>query len=1150
MQMYNKLENLYLFNKNHNSVHKIMKTSIFFMFLGISTCFAAGSYSQTTLLSLDARDKTVIEIFSEIEKNSEYVFFYLDETLDVNKKVSITVENQTINTILDQLFADSNNKYMVSDRQVFISKKAAEITQQQTGIVITGTVKEVNGATMPGVSVMIKGATTGTVTDNSGKYSIIAPNKDAILVFSFIGYTSQESPVGNLTEINIVLIQGNSEIDEIVVVGYGVQKKINLSGAVESINSKSLANRSTNNVGMALQGLIPNMDVSVGGGAADATPSFNIRGETSINGGSPLILVDGIPTSASDFSRINSMDIENISVLKDASSAAIYGARAAFGVILVTTQKGKGEKLTVRFNNTYGIRTPTRMPKVVTDPYIQTSYKNIMGAPWYKLYTDEEVEYTLRMKDDPTLPSTIINSLNPNQYTYLASHDWYNDIFDDFGTSHSHNLSISGASKNATYYLGSEYYRENGLLHYNKDTYDRFNVRSSVELKPAEWLTVGNNTALTYYKYDKPVNFGSWMYNIAHETNSLIPTYNPDGSYTSQGAQLIGTLIEGGEYTRADHVINTQFTANIALIKDILNIKTDFTAKLATNSMNQWDSDKNIPYRDGPNGQDLYLGWENYVQRHTERSLYNMYNLYLDFHKDFGIHGISVVGGYSQEHTNFTALTVKKADMILETYPTPQLATGEMNLTEYNYSWAIRSAFYRLNYVINDKYIFETNGRYDGSSRFPKKNRFGFFPSVSAAWVISGENFFEPIKDWFSFAKLRVSYGSLGNQLTSSYYPYISTMSAYKATGNLVNGQLPMVIGAPGLVSGALTWEKVYTFNVGADVNFFKNRLSLSGDVYRRDTKDMLTKGKTLPSVLGTGEPQMNAADMKTIGWELSVLWRDQFNLLTKPFNYSTRFILSDSRSYITKFDNPTGYIGDYYVGKEIGEMWGLITDGFFIDQEDIDNHANQWDVGSYPGDRPWEPGDLKFRDVNEDGHINWGEYTLDDPGDYVKLGNGRNRYLYGLDLNADWNGFDLRVLIQGVGKKDWYPFGYKFSGIFFAPWGNVLENNLDHWTPENTDAYFPRLKSYIANGNGDISLAQTRYMQNAAYMRMKNITFGYSLPKTLVQKIKLENVRLYFSGENLFEITSLLKSYDPEGLNQTTHPFQRTYSFGLNITL
>lgn len=1111
-----------------------------------------GTFSMMAIaqISLSVKNKTVKEVVKEIEKTSDYRFFYNEDLKGLSTKVSLKVTNQDIKNVMDLICRQAAISYVLRpNNQVVLSVKVEKKNKTVKGIVT-----DKNGEPIIGANVIEKGTTNGTITDMDGKYSLEIPAK-AILMVSYIGYTPVEVFTENKTIIDISIQEDTQALDEVVVVGYGTQKKVNLSGAVETVSSKALQNRSTSNIGVALQGLVPNLNINPGSGAADATPSFNIRGETSINGGSPLILVDGIPTSAADFSRMNSMDIENISVLKDASSAAIYGARAAFGVILVTTKRGTGEKLTIQFNNNFNIKTLTRMPEVVDDPYIQASYKKLMGKPWYDLYTDEEVEYAKKRNEDPSLPSTIISSLDPSKWVYLDSHDWFDEIFDKTGFSHSHNLSISGASNKVSYYLGAEYYGESGLLHYNKDTYNRFNVRSRVEYKPTEWLTVGNNMALTYFNYNKPTNFSSWMFNQALETNSLVPTRNPDGSYTREGSALIGTLVDGGQYDNNQSTIYTQFNVDVALIKNIWKIKGDFTAKLINSRTAQWDSDRNFPYKTGPDTPENYQQWENFAERRSDKTVYTMVNLYTDFHKDFGIHSLSVLGGYSQEYESYNYFMGSRKDLITDTYPTPQLATGEMNMQESAYAWAIRSAFYRVNYIIDGRYILETNGRYDGTSRFPSKNRFGFFPSVSAAWIISNEKFFKPIQSWFSHAKLRVSYGSLGNQGINpdnpDYYPYISNMTAYKMD-YLLNDKKPMGVYPPSvLVSNALSWEKVYTFNMGLDINFFNNRLSLSGDVYRRDTKGMLTKGKTLPNVLGISEPQINAADMKTKGWELSVLWKDQFKLANKNMNYSARFILSDSRSFITRFDNPTRSLYDHYIGQEIGEIWGLVNDGFFKDQADIDNHVSQWEVTAYPGDRPIEPGDLKYKNLNGDDKISKGAETVDDPGDFKIIGNTSNRYNFGLDINAEWNGFDVRFLFQGVGKKDWYPSGYKFFGIYYAPWGNVLENNMDHWTPENPNAYFPRLKSYLANGVGDMGrYPMTRYLQNAAYMRMKNITFGYSLPKSLLHSVKLENVRIFFSGENLFEITSLCRNFDPEALNQSTHPFQRTFSIGLNITL
>lgn len=1132
-----------------------MKLVLVSLFLLTTSLFAMDATSQIARVSIVANNIQTQDLLQEIEKQTDYLFVYNKNEVNLKKIVSINADNKTVAEVLNQVFSQTDVIYAMEGSNIMLMKKgSANITfiSQQKERTINGIVVDSKGETVVGANVSIKGSSTGTITDMDGRFSLNVP-ENTILHISYIGYLEQDVTIGNQETLKIVLHENNQLLDEVVVVGYGVQKKVNLAGAVESVSSKTLENRATNNLGLALQGIAPNLNITPSGGQADDVPKFNIRGETSINGGAPLILVDGIPTDPGDFSRMNSMDIENISILKDASSAAIYGARAAFGVILVTTKKGQGEKITVHFNNNFNVRKLTRMPEVVYDPYIQASYKKEMGKPWYDLYTDEELEYARQLRDDPTLPNTIISSLDPSKYTYLANTDWFNEIFDNIGISHNHNLSISGSTPKVSYYLGTEFYQEKGMLKINKDIYDRFNIRSRVEYKPTDWLTVGNNTALTYYTYNKPINFYSWMFSSVIATNPLSPVRNPDGSYTKDGATIVGTLAEGGESKKKHSNVLTQFNVDLELIKNIWNIKADFTARFTNEKLNEWDSDKTIPYRDGPNGPDKYLGWTNYAQSSNYNTNYTQFNLYTDIHKTLGIHSLSVIGGYSQEYETYEKFFGKRLDLITDTYPTPELATGEMTINQNKYAWVVRSAFYRLNYVLNDKYIVETNGRYDGTSRFPKKDRFGFFPSVSAAWIVSNENFFLPINHWFSHLKLRGSYGSLGNQGVDpnnpNYYPYITSMTASKVN-YLLNGVKPMGVYTPGLVSAGLTWEKVYTINGGIDANFFDNRLTVTGDVYRRDTKDMLTAGKTLPNVLGTAEPKINAADLKTRGWELSVAWRDIVNLGKSPLSYSARFILSDSRSFITKFDNPTGYLKDYYVGYEMGEMWGLETLGFFKNQADIDNSADQWDVTSYPGDRPIEPGDLKYKDQNDDNKINKGAWTVTDPGDYKIIGNDRARYNYSLDLNADWNGFDIRTLFIGVGKRDFYPSGYKFSGIYSAPWGNVLSNNLDHWTPENPNGYFPRPKSYLDWGTGDLSEIQTRYMQNAAFLRMKNLTVGYSLPQQLINKISLEKVRFYFSGENLFEITKLNKNYDPEALNDTSHPYQRTFSIGLNIIL
>lgn len=1022
------------------------------------------------------------------------------------------------------------------------------VAQGNSANKVSGTVTDTSGEPLIGVSIVIKGTQQGTISDMDGNFSLSYPAelKNPILVSTYIGYKPQEISVNGDNLLKIVMEEDTQNLEEVVVVGYGTQKKVNLSGAVEAVGGKTLENRSVSNVGTMLQGVIPNLNISMDGGQSNQTPSFNIRGETSLNGGSPLILVDGVPIDESSFSRMNSADIESISVLKDASSAAIYGARAAFGVIIVTTKKGKGEKPTVNFSNTLNIRKLGRQPKVVMDPYIQASYKDIMGAPWYDLYSTEELEYAKQRSENPGLPSTMINPREPEKYSYLGCTDWFNELYSQTGLSHSHNLSLSGSAKSVDYYLGVEYFGEEGMVRYNTDSYNRYNIRNKVDYKINDYLKIGNNTSLMYYTYDAPTLLDNWFYKEIHNANALHIPRNPDGSWTETGAKYMGALMYGGDSKTRELNAQTQFTLDLTLVKDVLKIHSDFTARFWNKQVDLWQSDIDLLYKDGPNSAFKDLGWKDYASGTHSNSRFTLFNVYADFNKNWSGHNLAAIVGFEQESESLQYFSGSRDQLITTSAPNLTLATGEKTVSDERYSWATRSGFARINYTLFDRYILEANGRYDGTSRFKKSSRFGFFPSVSAAWVISQEKFFQPLTEWFNLAKIRVSYGSLGNQ-NVGYYEYISNMGSYEVDA-VIDGKKPVGVGSPYLISNSLTWERVETKNIGADISFLRNRLTVSGDVYRRDTKDMLTDGPALPGVLGVPSPRQNAADLKTRGWEASITWRDQLSLGGKPINYSIRGVVSDSRSFITKFENPTKSLDHYYEGYELGSIWGLTTLGFFRDEADIKNSPDQWEVTAYPGDRPIEAGDLKYKNLNGDDKINGGAWTLDDSGDFSIIGNTSPRYNFGLDLNADWHGFDLRIFLQGVGKKDWYPNLFSFFGIYRAPWSNVYTNNLDHWTPENPNGYFPRLKSYTAEVSGDMKYAQTRYLQNAAYVRIKNITIGYTLPKQITQKVKIDRARFYFTGDNVGEFTALCKNYDPEGLN-LTHPMQRIFSFGLNLT-
>ena len=991
--------------------------------------------------------------------------------------------------------------------------RAYEVAQD--GKTVTGVVTDQYGP-VTGANVVVKGTTRGTITDIDGKFSIDNVPSGAILQVSYIGYMEQEIKVGNQTNLNIQLKEDSQSLDELVVVGYGVQKKADLSGAVATVPTEVLMDRPVVNVGQALQGSVANMNVTIGSGQATDSPSFNIRGTTSLNGGDPLVVIDGVVSSAEELNRMNPTDIGSISVLKDAASSAIYGSRAAFGVILVTTKTAGQEKLTINYNNNFAMRKLSSMADVITDPYLVAQTRNTMSYPWYNLYNADQLAYAKKVSEDP---STSPYYLNPDgTYTYFGNTDWFSEAYKNLGFSTNHTVDISGKTDRLNYYFSANYNFQDGMVKYGTDKYNKYNLRSKLDFKLADWWTVGNNTSYVISDYNSPNYLGSSYYWEVNRCNPMDAIKNPDGTWTKSGASVFGRLEDGGRWYQQKTTFNTQFTTKIDIIKDVLFVNGSFNYSVQKN--NEEGYSLPIEYYDGPDRPALALDEisQAYMNNTNARTL--TFDAYVTFHKVFNDkHDFSAMIGYNQEDWRSNYSSSSRKELITSSLPSQGLATGDMNVGQSIGTMSLRSGFGRLNYTFDNKYIVAFNGRYDGTSRFPHDSRYVFNPSGSVAWVMSQENFFEPARDIVNFLKFRFSYGSLGNQdLKDNYYAYLATMGSGKIS-QILNGKQPVYVGAPGLVSADLTWETVTTADWGMDINFLENRLTATVDGYIRRTKNMLTAGAQLPNVLGTGVPLENAADLKTTGWNLTITWRDQFKLAGKPFNYNASFNIGDSRAWITKFSNETGTLDDYYEGWEMGSIWGLVTEGFFTSQEDIDNHADQTRVTSYPGTRPIAPGDLKFKELNGDGKIDKGSWTREDHGDYKIIGNNRARYAFGFNLGGDWNGFDFSLFIQGVMKKDYSPSGdLYFWGIYAQPWTNITEGNYyDRWTEENPsqDAYFPRFKSYVAEGGYEAAITQTRYLQNAAYARLKNLSVGYTLPKAWTEKANIDRLRIFFSGDN-----------------------------------
>ncbi len=1117
----------------------IMKLTILCFLIPTFVLLAAETYSQNGSISIHSSDTYVKDILKEIEEKSNYYFIYNNEFVDVYQRLSIHVENQSVNDVLDRVFDKTNIQYLIKGRKIVLSPTVMKEMQQEREI--SGKVVDEKGNPLPGVTVLVKGSMQGTVSDVDGNYRLQVSGNATALLFSFVGMRMQEVVVGNQTTINVSLVADAIGIEEVVAIGYGTKKKTNLTGAVQQVSSKELESRVVTDPVKALQGAIPNLNIKYSSGQAKAVPDFNIRGMESLSGGTPLIVIDGVPADIEQFMELNPNDVESVSSLMDAASAAIYGARAAFGVVLVTTKNASSEDLQVSYNMNIAFRNPIIIPEFIMDPYIVMQNRQEGTGAWYTLVEDWDL--LKQMSEEGT--EIMINPTNPQYWLYAGRTNWYDEAIKKNTFSQNHNLSVSGKSEKASYYLSAGYSQEDGVFRYGNDLFNKYNMRAKFDFKLTEWLTLSNNSSYNYDVFDEPsqgFNIGG-LYN--YSTTDVIK--NPDGSWAYSSAACFGAASEGGRSESNNSRFWTSFTAKASFWENLLTL----TAK-ASFMRGNWTQRTNwlpIDYKTGPEIIETHHPVLD-ARRKAYDDRQNVYDIYANINKSFSKHNINILLGYNQEYYYEEEFEAYRKDLISSSVPSIALATGDREVGESITDWATRSGFFRVSYDFSSKYLLEINGRYDGTSRFPENDRFGFFPSVSLGWNIANEGWFEGINNYISSLKPRFSYGSLGNQDVGAY-AYLPTMDDGKTSSILAGGKHDQqtTIYSPGLVSGFLTWETVQTANFGIDYGFLNNRLSGSFNYYERATLDMLTKSKQLPGVLGTSEPQENAADLITKGWEFVLDWKDKFDMLGSPFSYGVGLTLADSRSWITKFDNPDGKLSDYYVGYEIGTIWGFEADGLFQKPEELADHADQSTFWSYPDKVQPGPGDIKFKDLNGDGLIRSAQ-TINDMQDQRKIGNDRPRYTTGIRANASWKGFDLAMFWQGVLKQDGYPEGSLFWGLRANPWTNLQKYNHENsWTPETPDAYMPRIKGYAASwwSGGEFVRPNTRYIQHYWYMRLRNITLGYSLPKILMSKVNISQLRIFVTGENLLTFTGLDNpNVDPESWGD--YPIQKLVSCGVNI--
>ncbi|MDO4692320.1 MAG: TonB-dependent receptor [Porphyromonadaceae bacterium] len=1039
----------------------------------------------------------------------------------------------------------------------------------QKSLTIPGELTDEKKEALIGVTIRVKGTTMGVTTDLDGNFTLSNVPQGSVLLISYVGMKDKQITVKNADFLSIMLESSSKELDDVVVVAYGRQKKVNLTGAVSSVDSKSLEARPVANVSQAIQGLVPGLNLSVGnsGGQLDGSMSINIRGTGTISEGSsssPLILIDGVE---GNLNTLAPSDIENISVLKDASSSAIYGSRAAFGVILVTTKNGRSGRARVNYSGSIRFSTATQIPDMM-DSEMFANYFNRAGvnAGAGVTFSDEMMDLIRKYKSgsqDPNVKhGTRLKPGHNEIWTKYsegwANTDWFEESYIKNAPSHEHNLSISGGTDKLNYYLSGAILSRRGLLKPAKDEFQRYNFTAKIGSQITPWLRVDYINRWTREDFERPTYMsGLFFHNIARRwpTNAY---YDPNGHLMPHNEAI--QLIHGGRQNSQKDFVNQQFSFTLTPIKGLtIRLENNYNS---TYHNQHWAV---LPiYWYDENQNQVSAKWDDwkkpgYSDVHEDANKNNFFGgrYFAEYASVLGEkHDIKVMAGLDVDINKYRNIVGTKQDVITPLVPTLNTSTNDKPQLsgEYNH-WATMGMFARANYVFDSRYLLEMSIRRDGSSRFIGDKTWATFPSFSLGWNVANEAFWKPIKSIVSQLKLRGSWGQLGNTKIKALYPWyqgLSIKGASSTSGSewIINGSRQTTAGAPGLVSSSLTWERVESWNVGLDFSVFDNRFQGSFDYFTRSTRDMVGPAAPLSSILGAKQPATNNADLKSYGWELELRWRDNIGDL----KYGAKFLLSDNQVEVTKYYNPSGTLSTWYAGKKDGEIWGYTSVGIAKTDEEITEHLKH---NTPKWGNQWAAGDVMYKDLDGDGKVNDGEGTLEKHGDLTIIGNTSPRYSYSFIVDVAYKGFDLSVMLQGIGKRDWWDSSPYSIGANLGKWQSV--GFVEHWDffrPEgdplgaNLNARFPRP---IFGSGGKNFEQQTLFLQDASYLRIKNLQLGYTLPKHLIERLGMSNLRLYASVDNLATFTKLSKVFDPEAIGGDwgpgkIYPLQRTWAFGLNV--
>ena len=1113
----NTLSGRYCFkNPRFKQIFRIMRISTFLLMVCVFCSYAGNAHSQNAKVSIRMNNVKLDKILNEIENQTDYLFIYNNQ-VDINKITSVKVKNEAVAQVLDRILSGTGINYELEGTHIILTTEAIkDLHAQQQAKTVTGTVTDVSGEPIIGANIRIKGTTTGTITDIDGNFSIKAEPQSVIEV-SYIGYLTQETVINNQKSIRFLLKEDTKTLDEVVVIGYGVQKKADLTGSVANINTEKLNTQSNANIGQALQGKIAGVDIVSQGGAPGSGTRIMVRGIGTLNNASPLYIVDGMYMNSID--HINPNDIASIDVLKDASSAAIYGSRAANGVIIVTTKEGSNTegKPIIDLSVNLGISTASKFLDMLDAKgwaEVTTIARQAIGKPALDMATD------LANKPD---------------------NDWQDIMFRP-ALMQNYNLSVKGGGKYSTYYTGLGYFNQDGIV--KGTNYQRYNIQSKNDYKRGIF-SAGTNLIISF-SHDKPLHqeLRGGMIGTILQSVPTLEKYDDtrEGGYGGTYGDVVNiphplAIIDDNIMDRYNENVKifANLYAQIELFKGLkykLNLTPDFSFERYKNYLNKYD---------------FGLATNSITQlteRQRRRRNILVENL-LTFDRTFGEHKISALAGYTYQDSRFRHIQAYGEGL---PQGLEEIDAATTNRSNEGNSWrsVLTSILGRVFYSYQNKYLFTATIRRDGSSKFGKNNRYGYFPSFSLGWNVAEEKFMENVH-WLDQLKLRGGYGVLGNQEIDNYQ-YSSTITTGinypDDNGGLLQGAFPKNFANPDI-----KWEETAMTNVGIDFMAFNNRLSLTADYYVKNTKDILLTVPIPISSGGANDPIRNAGKIRNNGFEFNLGWMDQPN---PDISYGINLIGSFNKNKVIAMGSESGSIkggstnqnittSETKAGYPIGGYWLISTAGYFNSQEEVDAYAKDGKKIQPAA----EPGDIKFVDANNDGVIN------DD--DRVFQGSPFPDFTFALNGNMRYKNFDLSIGLQGVlGNKIYNATRQTLEDV--TKGSNFLASCLDYWTPENKNASHPRLTWDDPNRN--TRAESDRYLENGSYLRLRSVQLGYTFPQTWF-KGAIQHARVYINAENLFTITSY-SGYSPDvnadnanyrGFDNFIYPTNRTFMLGLNVT-